>query len=137
MGFPDSSVGKESPHNAGDVGSIPGLGRCTGDGIGYPLQYSWTSLLAQLLKNPPSMQETGFNLWIRKIRWRRERLPTPVFWPEEFHGLVHGVAKSQTELSEFHFHTSIRMDKIQNTNKKVNIKRWQQKLSFIAGGNTK
>ena len=102
--FPDSSVGKESACNAGDVGLIPGVGRSAGDGIGYPLQYSWTSLLAQLLKNPPSMQETGFNLWIRKIRWRRERLPTPVFGPEEFHGLVHGVAKSQTELSEFHFH---------------------------------
>ena len=48
----------------------------------------------------------GFDSWIRKIPWRRERLPTPVFWPGEFHGLyiVHGVAKSQTQLSNFHFH---------------------------------
>ena len=58
MGFPGSSVGKESTHNAGDPGSIPGLGRSAGEGIGYPLQYSWTSLGAQMVKNPPAMQET-------------------------------------------------------------------------------
>ena len=44
LGFPDSSVGKESAYNAGDPGSIPGLGRSSGEGIGYPLQYSWASL---------------------------------------------------------------------------------------------
>ena len=44
--FPDSSVGKESTCNAGDPGSIPGLGRSAGEGVGYPLQYSWTSLVA-------------------------------------------------------------------------------------------
>ena len=58
MGFPDSSVGKESTCNAGDPGSIPGSGRSTGEGIGYPLQYSWASLVAQLIKNLPAMQET-------------------------------------------------------------------------------
>ena len=58
LGFPDSSVGKESAHNAGDPGSIPGSGRSTGEGIGYPLQYSWASLVAQLVKNLPTMQET-------------------------------------------------------------------------------
>ena len=47
LGFPDSSVGKESVCNAGDPGSIPGLGRSTGEGIGYSLQYSWASLVAQ------------------------------------------------------------------------------------------
>ena len=57
QGFPDSSVGIESTCNAGDPGSIPGLGRSTGKWIGYPLQYSWTSLVAQLVKNPPAMQE--------------------------------------------------------------------------------
>ena len=57
-GFPDSSVGKESTCNAGDPGSIPGLGRSTGEGIGYPLQYSWSSLVAQLGKNLPAIQET-------------------------------------------------------------------------------
>ena len=48
--FPDSSVGKESACNAGDHSSIPGLGRSAGEGIGYPLQYSWASLVAQLVK---------------------------------------------------------------------------------------
>ena len=57
-GFSDSSVGKESTCNAGDPGSIPGFGRSTGEGIGYPLQYSWASLVAQPVKNPLAMQET-------------------------------------------------------------------------------
>ena len=57
-GFPSSSVGKASACNAGDPGSIPGLGRSAGEGIGCPLQYSWASLVAQLVKNPPTMQET-------------------------------------------------------------------------------
>ena len=68
MGFPHSSVGKESTCNAGDP---------------------------------------QFDPWVGKIPWRRERLPTPVFWPGEFHGLyvsVHVVAKSRTGLSNFHFH---------------------------------
>jgi len=54
-GFPDSSVDKESACNAGDPGSIPGSGRSPGEGIGYPLQYSWASLVAQLMKNLPAM----------------------------------------------------------------------------------
>ena len=53
MGFPDSSVGEESAYNVGD----PGLGRSLGEGMGYPLQCSWGSLVAQLVKNPPAMQE--------------------------------------------------------------------------------
>ena len=56
-GFPDSSVSKEFACNAGDPSSIPGLGRSPGEGIGYPLQYSWASLVAQLVKNPPTMWE--------------------------------------------------------------------------------
>ena len=60
-GSPDVSVGKESACNAGDLGSIPGSRRSTGKWIGYPLQYSWTSLVTQLVKNPPAMQET----WVR------------------------------------------------------------------------
>ena len=63
MGFPDSSVGKESACNVGDPGSIPGLERSAGEGIGYPLQYSWVSPLAQLVKNPPAMWET----WVRSL----------------------------------------------------------------------
>ena len=56
FGFPDSSVGKESACNAGDPGSISGSGRSAGEGIGYPLQYSWASLVAQLVKNSPAIR---------------------------------------------------------------------------------
>ena len=86
LGFPDSSVSKESC-NAGDPNLIPGSGRSTGEGIGYPLQYSWALLVAQLVKNPAQHGRTGFHPWFGKIPWRRERLPTPVFQPGEFHGL--------------------------------------------------
>ena len=55
----------ESTCNAGDLGSIPGSGRSAGEGIGYPLQYSWASLVAQLVKNPPAMRET----WVRSLGW--------------------------------------------------------------------
>ena len=61
--------------------------------------------MAQLVKNPPAnagdTRRPRFNPWVGKIPWRRE--PTPVFWPGEFHGLVHGVTKSRTWLSDFHF----------------------------------
>ena len=56
-GFPDSSVGKESACNAGDPGLICGSGGSAGEGIGYPLQYSWTCLIAQLINNLPAMWE--------------------------------------------------------------------------------
>ena len=56
--FPDSSVGKESICNVADPGSIPGSGRSLGEGMGYLLQYSWASLLTQLVKNVPAMWET-------------------------------------------------------------------------------
>ena len=55
MGFPDSSVGKESTCNAGDPSSTPGLGRSTEEGLGYLLQYSWASLMALLVSNPPAL----------------------------------------------------------------------------------
>ena len=64
-GFPDSSVGKEFTCNAGDPSLIPRWGRCPGEGIGYPLQYSWASLMAQLVKNPPALLET----WARSLGW--------------------------------------------------------------------
>ena len=80
VGLPGGSVCKESTCNAGDLGLIPGLGRFPGEGIGYPLQYSWASLVAQLVRNPPAMRETWiFNPWVGKIPWGRNRLPTPVF----------------------------------------------------------
>ena len=133
-GFPSGLVGKESACNAGDPGLIPGLCSSPGEGIGYPLQYSWASLVAQLVKNSPAV----FDPWIGKIPGRRKRLPTSVFWPGEFHGLsqrignegngtpfqysclanpmdggawwaaAHRVATSRTRLSDFtftfHFH---------------------------------
>ena len=55
MGFPGSSAGGESTCNAGDPRLIPGLGRSAEDVIGYPLQHSWASLMAQLVKNMPAM----------------------------------------------------------------------------------
>ena len=61
----DSSVGKESTCNAGDPGSIPRLGSSPGEGTGYPLQYSWASLVAQTVKNPPVMRET----WVWSLGW--------------------------------------------------------------------
>ena len=60
-----NSVCKESFCNAGDPGSIPGSGRSSGEGIGYPPQYSWTSLVAQLVKNLPAMRKT----WVRSLGW--------------------------------------------------------------------
>ena len=57
-GFPHSSVGKQSAYNAEDPTLIPGLGRYAGEGIGYPLQYSSTSLVAQLVKNTPAIWKT-------------------------------------------------------------------------------
>ena len=62
---PGGSAGKDSACNAGDPGSIPGSGRFAGEGIGYPLQYSWASLVAQLVKNLPAMQET----WVPSLGW--------------------------------------------------------------------
>ena len=81
-----SSADKESTSNAGDHGSIPGLGRSPGERIGYLLQYSWASMVAQLVKNPPAMRET----WIRSLGGedprRRAWQPTPVLLPGEPHG---------------------------------------------------
>ena len=85
-GVPDSSAGKESTCNAGDPSLIPGSVRSSGEGIGYPLQNSWASLVAQLVENLPAMRET----WVRSLGWenlwRRESLPTLVFLPGKSHG---------------------------------------------------
>ena len=66
LGFPDSSFGKESACHAGDLGLIPGSGRCAGEGIVYWLQYSWASLVTQLVKNLPEMRET----WVQTLSWK-------------------------------------------------------------------
>ena len=98
--FPDSSVGKESACNSGDPGSIPGSGRFAGEGIGYPLQYSWASLVAQLVKNPPAMWE----IWFQSMGWEdpleKERLHTLVFWPGEFHGLNSPRGHKESDMTE-------------------------------------
>ena len=105
--FPDSSVGKEFTCNAGDPYLIPGSGRSAEEGIGYTLQYSWASLVAQLVKNLPAMQET----WVRSLDWE-DPLEKGKAWSGslQYSGLensldciVRGVAKSQTWLSDFHF----------------------------------
>ena len=64
-----------------------------------PFAFPRVSIVAQLVKNPLQCGIRGFDSWIVKIAWRRERLPTPVFWPREFFR----IAKSQTRLSDFHF----------------------------------
>ena len=65
LGFPGGSAGKESPCNSADLDLIPGLGWYPGEGEGYPLQYSWASLVAQLVKNLPAMQGT----WLWSLDW--------------------------------------------------------------------
>ena len=62
---PDSSVAKESACNAGDPSLIPGMGSSPEEGIGYPLSYSWASLVAQKVKNLPAMRKT----WILSLGW--------------------------------------------------------------------
>ena len=100
QGFPNNSVGKESACNAGDPNSIPGSGRSAGEGIDYPLQYSWASLVAQIVKNLPAMWET----WVRSLGWedpwRRERLSTPVCWPGKFHGLYSPWGHKELDMTE-------------------------------------
>ena len=105
-GFPDSSVGKESTCNAGDPDSIPGSGRSPGEGIGYPLQYSWASLVAQLVKNPPAMQT-----WVQSLGWEdppekgKATHSSILAWRIPW---MYGVVKSRTQLSNFHFHFFIK-----------------------------
>ena len=97
---PDSSVGKETACIAGDPSSIPGSGRSPGDGIGYPLQHSWASLVAQLVKDLPAMWQT----LVRSLGWEdpleKRKLPTPVFWPGEFHGLYSPWGCKESDMTE-------------------------------------
>ena len=105
-GFPHSSVGKESTCNPGEPGLIPGSGRTAGEGIGYPFQYYWASLVAQLVKKPSAMWET----WVQSLGWEdslekgKATHSSILVWRIPWTVTVHGVAKSQTQLSDFHFH---------------------------------
>ena len=88
LGFSGSSVGKESGCNAGDPGSIPGSGRSTGEGIHYPLQYSWASLVAQLVKNLAAMQETWVLFLCQEGPLEKGKATHSILsWPGEFYGL--------------------------------------------------
>ena len=95
--FPHSSVGKQSACNAGDPDSIPGLGRPSGEGIGYPLQYFWASLVAQLVKNPPAIWKT----WVQSLGWENplkkgKATHTSILAWRIPWTIVHGVTKSWT-----------------------------------------
>ena len=106
MSFPGSSAGKESARNAEDPSLIPGSGRSPGKRIGYALQYSWASLVAQTVKNSPAMLET----WVQSLGWENLledgmathssilawRIPMDrgAWW-----AIVHGVSKSRTQQS--------------------------------------
>ena len=103
MGFPGGSAGNESTCNAGDPGLIPGWRRSPEEEIGYPLQYSWASLVAQMVKKPPAMRET----WVQSLGWEdplEESMATQskiLAWriPMDrgaWQVTVHGVAMSQT-----------------------------------------
>ena len=103
MGFPGSSAGKKSTCNAGDPGLTPELGRSPGEGIGYLLQCSWASLVAQAVKNPPEVWET----WVQFLGWEdplEEGMTThssilPWKIPMDrgaWQATAHGAAKSQT-----------------------------------------
>ena len=56
--------------------------------------------MPELVKNPAVMWETGFSPWVRKIPWRRERIPTPVFWPGEFLGLYSPWGRKESDTTE-------------------------------------
>ena len=102
-GLPGGPAGKESACNAGNPGSIPGLGRSPGEVIGYPLQYSWASPVAQVVKNLPTMWE----IWVRSLGWEdpleegRATHASVLAWriPMDrgaWRGTAQGVAKSRT-----------------------------------------
>ena len=109
-GVSGSSACKESACNAGDSGSIPVSARFPGEGIGYLLQYSWVSLLTQMVKNPPATQKT----WVRSLDWEdpleegKATHSSILAWriPSDrgaWLAIAYGVAKSWTQLSDFYF----------------------------------
>ena len=104
--FTNSPAGKEPACNAGDPGLIPGSERSIAEGIDYPLQYSWASLVAHLAKNLPAMWVT----WVWSLGWE-DPLEKGKDYPLQYSGLensmdciVHGVSKNRTRLSNGHFH---------------------------------
>ena len=119
-GFLDSSAGKESSCNAGELGSIPGLWSSPGEGISYPFQYSWASFMTQIVKNPYAMHVGDLGsisgLGISpggghgsppQYSCLENSIDRGAWW-----ATVHGIAKSWTQLSKFHFtsHRKCRFD---------------------------
>ena len=98
MAFLVAQKGQESACNVGDQRSIPGLGRCPGGGLGYPLQYSWASLVAQMVKNPPAMQETAvqFLVWEDPLEKGTTTHTSNSGLENSMDCIAHEVAKSQT-----------------------------------------
>ena len=99
--FPHCSAGKESTCNAGDPGLIPGSGRSTGEGIGYPPQCSSASTVAQLVKNPPAIWET----WVQSLGWedpleKGKDYHISVFRPGEFRALCSPWDRKELDTTE-------------------------------------
>ena len=108
-----AAADRESACNAGNPSSIAGSERSPGEGISYPLQYSWVSLVAQMVKNPPAMKET----WVRPLDWEdplEEGMAThssTVAWRISmdrgaWQAIVHGVARSRTRLSDWAYQST-------------------------------
>jgi len=100
-GFPRSSVGKEFAWNAGDPCLIPGSGRFAREGIGYPPQYSWASLLAHLVRNLPAMWET----WVWSLGWEnaleKGKVNHSSTWPGELYGLYSPWSHKESDMTEW------------------------------------
>ena len=104
MGFPDSSVGKESACNAGDPGSIPGSGRVPGEGIGYPLQYSWLPLWLSCEESTQNAGDLGSIPGLGRSPGEGNGYPLQYSGLEKsMASIVHGIAESRTRLRDFHF----------------------------------
>ena len=120
----DSSIGKEFTCNARDPSLIPGSGRSPGKGIGYPLQYSWASLVAQLVKNLPAIRDT----LVQSLGWEdllEKGMATHssiLAWRNSMR------LQSQTQLNNQHFYF---FSKMQYTENKYNHSFHFLKLSTI------
>ena len=126
-GFPESSVGKETSCNAGDPGLILGWGRSPGEGIGYPFQYSWASLVVQPVKNLPGVWET----WVQSLGWEDPLKKGKVTHSSHLYTIQSmGVTKSQTQLSDFHFHVHIYIHVCKAINTKTSVKYQYVSIKF-------
>jgi len=98
-GFPDSSVGKESACNAGDLRSIPGLGRFTGEGIGYPFLFLGFPCGSAGKESSCNVGDLGLIPGLGTSPGEWKRVLTPVFWPGEFQSWSHKESDMTEQLS--------------------------------------